>query len=770
GRTAARQGGGIGKIRVILLALTGLFAIGVLGLGLFIAATAAAVGGTVRAYKEVNDNLPNAAAIAVDTFQTTRIFDRDGALLQEVDDPNAGWRTFVPLDQISPYLIDATVAAEDATFWTHRGVEPLAIVRGVAINAGGSGSSGGSTITQQLVRSLFTDIGYELSYTRKGKEALAAIEVERQFSKQDILTMYLNQIFYGNRSYGIEAAAQTFFDKHAKDLTLGEASLLAGLPQRPTDYNPVVNYELAKGRQIYVLDQMVKHGYVTRAEADAAFLEPLKARDRSGAILENPHFVNFIRGYVSERFGEDALLRGGLQITTSIDTQLQNQAEEIVAQQVRELESYRASNAAMVAIAPWSGEVLAMVGSADFNDAVIEGQNNVAILPQQPGSSIKPIAYAAAFEAGWNPGTVIMDTSFKQETPWTDPVTGQEQKFYEPQNYTGQFYGAVTVRTALSNSLNIPAVKALEYTGVGEMIELAHRMGLKNSLQEDPSFYGLSLALGGGEVQLLELTNAYATFANNGRYVEANPIRKITDSAGNVLYDIARDHRFEQAPQVLKAEHAYQITSILTDDESRRMLFGADNRFETTQEALGRPTAAKSGTTNDVKDIWTMGYTTDLAVGVWVGNTDNTQMVAMDGIQGAGPIWEKVMLELHRNPAYADLLLGPGGKPLPEEFAKPPDLYRGDLCAATGHRAGGGDSRQEWLVRGEGPALRCDQLSAYERKELQAAMKDIDRNGGKYASGGTSSVRRYADAARYWEYDTNGGDFSGTTPTPEGGG
>ncbi len=762
----APAGANPNRLRLLLIGARLLAVAFVLAFAGFVVSTVAGVAGTMAAYRQVNGELPNAGAVAVGTFQTTRIFDRNGVLLQQVDDPEnlaGGWRSFVPLSEVSQDVIDATVAAEDATFWTHDGVEPLAIVRGVVINLGGQGSSGGSTITQQLVRSLFPNqIGYDISYTRKAKEALAAVALERRYAKHDILTMYLNQIFYGNRSYGIEAAAETFFDKKAKDLTLAEAAMLAGLPQRPTAYNPVINFDLAKQRQEYVLDQMVKLRYITRQEADAALAAPLQvATGRDSAIHHAPHFANYVRDYVRRTYGEDALLRGGLQITTTIDVGLQDRAEEIVREQVAKLAMYNAHNACMVVILPWSGEIVAMVGSANFDDPLIKGQVNVAVSDQQPGSAIKPVAYAAAFESGWNPGTVVLDTSYKKETPGaTDPVTGQPIEFYEPQNYTGRFYGAVSVRTALANSLNIPAVKALEYATIPDMIDLAHRMGIKQGLnQENPqAHYGLSLALGGGEVQPLELTNVYATFANNGKYVPATPILKIEDGQGNVLFDLDRDHALERAEQALKAEYAYQITSILTDNDSRGLIFGRDNLFGQTQQQLGRPTAAKSGTTNNWKDIWTMGYTTDVAIGVWVGNTENEPLAEIDGIQGAGPIWQRMMLEIHQSPTFSALLRGPNGQALPEEFARPLGIVEGPVCIATGNRpTGGEEARREILVRGEGPALRCDQLSAYQRTELRDALEDIRKNAGKYDGPGVDSVRRYARAARVAERDVGAG-------------
>ena len=729
----------------------------IIGVIAFASSTAAAISGTLYAYKQVNKSLPNAAEVAVNSFETTTITDRTGVVLQQVDQSEGGWRTFVPYDKISPDLVNATVAAEDATFWTHYGVEPVAIARIAVINVSGSGSSGGSTITQQLARGLYPEqIGTDISVTRKFREALAAVALDKKYSKEDIMTMYLNQIFYGQRSYGIEAAANTYFNKHANELDLAEASLLAGLPQAPSYYDPTVRFDQAKLRQKYVLNQMVKYGYITEEQATKAWNEPLSPGTRNGAVLHAPHFTQYVRSYIEQHW-PGALYEGGLTITTSLDVGLQEKAEQLVANGVAQIAGYNRNNGAMVAMVPWNGQILAMVGSASFDDPFIGGQVNYAIEKRQPGSSMKPIIYAAAFESGWNPATVIMDGTFKE--PNGDGTN------YEPNNYSGNFYGAVSVRLALSNSLNIPAVKAIKFAGVTHAIDVAKRMGMVTSLDQDPSFYGLSLALGSAEVELLEHTNVYATFANEGTYVAANPILKIVDSQGNVLYDVNRDKPWKQATQGIKAAYAYQITSILTDNDSRSMIFGENNLFGNTQDELGRPTAAKSGTTDNWRDTWTMGYTTDLAVGVWTGNTssDGTsppELPELDGIASAGPIWQGMMELMHSDPTYSKYLLGENGRAIAKNFAKPSDIYQGQVCEATGGKAESGfDSKTEWLVRGEGPALACDQMSAYDAEELSAEKKDIDENGGKYVGDAYDRVSRYNDAV------SGGGDgFSDDSP------
>ena len=754
-RRRSSAGKALGILAGLAVALFLFFAVTVVAGAI---STAAAVAATMQQYEEVNGNLPNAALVAADTFQTTRILDRNGVLLQEIGDQDYGWRTFVPYEKISPYLIDATVAAEDATFWSHNGVEPFAILRGALIIAGGSGSSGGSTITQQLVRSLHTEaIGNEFSVQRKWREGLAAVALERQFSKHDILTMYLNQIFYGNRAYGIEAAAQTYFHKSAAELTLSEAALLAGIPQQPTNFNPALYPENVVGRQRYVLDQMVKLGYITRAEANEAAANwptVYPSREGDGAVLDHPHFVQYVREYLAEKYPDKDFAKGGFNIYTTIDTALQNRAEEIVAQNIQQLQFYNARNAALTVVVPWSGEILAMVGSANFNDASIEGQVNITTSPQQPGSAIKPIVYAAAFEQGWNPGTVVLDAPIRIETPGaTDPATGEPMPYYEPQNYTRVFNGAVTVRTALANSLNIPAVKAVEFAGGPEaIVEMARRVGIKHELSQPPSDYGLSIALGSGDVWPLELTNAYATIANLGKYVPVTPILKITDSEGNVLYELDRKNTLAQAEQAIAPEIAYQLTSILTDNESRAMIFTRQNLFGQTQSTLGRPTAAKSGTTNDFRDIWTMGFTTDVAIGVWVGNTRNDPLAEIDGIQGAGPIWSQLMIDLHTRPEFMQLLLGPDGQPVPPQFPRPAGIVDGLVCEATGGRpTDDWSNRPELLARGGSPAQRCDQLTPWQYMDLARTLDHLRRHGGNIAGGGVDSIYRYARAVRFSE-------------------
>lgn len=727
------------------------FLIGFLGLGitlflsfLAITITSAVTGAwkVVQDYRGVNEGLPAAGPLFVDTFQTTRIFDRKGKLLQEIEHPDRGWRTFVPMDQMTQEFIDATIAAEDATFWTNHGIEPTAFVRAGVIMITGAGSSGASTITQQLVRATYPDeiSASDISIDRKYREALAAVAMAQEYSKEDIFTMYVNQIFYGGRSYGVEAAANTYFDKHASELTLAESAFLAGIPQQPTAFTPTSEegFNRAKNRQKYVLDQMLKLGYIDRQQHASAWAEPIQiVQERQrGLMMAAPHFTLFMHDYIREHFGEDAIY-GGLNFYTSIDLDLQAEAEAVIRQGVVNVEHYGRNNAAMVVMSPWSGEILAMVGSADFNNQAIAGQVNFTTSYIQPGSSMKPLAYTAAFEAGWHPGYVTMDV------PTTWEVPGQED--YEPNNYSKLFYGAVDVRQSLANSYNLGAVKATEYAGVANVMDVAKRMGMLTSLGEDPGWYGVALGLGAGEVKLLELVNCFATLSNNGRYVPVTPIQRVEDTQGNLIYETNQESTDQVASQAIRPGVAYQINSILSDDRAREPVFGYNNALSEASRSLGRDTAAKSGTTENWRDLWTVGYTTAAACGVWVGRSGDGggSVVELDGTPAAGPIFGDMMRILHNNPAYAELIYGPDGNPMPESFPMPDDVSMQRIDAVTGHRPGSGETKEELIVDGLEPELERNELSDWERRELDNALRQVDR-GASWAGDAQGSILRYA--------------------------
>ena len=593
-------------------------------------------------------------------FVSSKIYARDGSLLYEVMDPRGGRRVYVPLDRISPHLIQATIATEDADFYRHPGFDPVAMLKAIYRNLrAGETVSGASTITQQLARNLLLSPEERTQRTawRKIKEVILAYEISRRYPRNTILEIYLNEIYYGNLAYGIEAAAETYFGVTAAELSLAQASFLAGLPQSPATYDVFAGgRERALARQKDVLRLMVKEGYITQAQADAAAAEmaayqfrPLIPQD----TIPAPHFVMYIRQQVEAMFGPEVLYRGsGLRIYTTLDPGLQLLAEQIVAQHVAALADHQASSGALVALEPSTGYILAMVGSADFYNEEIDGQVNMAVAPRQPGSAIKPLTYVAAFERGWTPATLIWDL----QTAFPDGVNPP----YVPRNYDGRFHGPVLVRSALANSYNIPAVKTLQFIGIPALKEMAARLGITTLTRED---YGLSLTLGSGEVPLLELTGAYAVFANGGVRVPPTPIFYIEDNQGNILLDNRRPPAGEQ---VIRPEHAYLITSILSDRQARCPAFGCPNRLE-----LSRPAAAKTGTTNDYRDAWTVGYTPDLVVGAWVGNADNSAMDRVAGSMGAAPIWHDFMEAALK------------GKPV-RDFVRPPGIVEMEICADSG--------------------------------------------------------------------------------------
>ncbi|MGA7732015.1 MAG: PBP1A family penicillin-binding protein, partial [Chloroflexia bacterium] len=603
--------------------------------------------------------------------QTTKIYDRNGVPLYDFVDEETGLHEELNIDEIAPLVISATIAAEDATFWTNPGVDPLAIVRAVRINLSGDGSSGASTITQQLARNIFMSLEErtEQSYSRKLKEQAIAIQMTRTYSKEYIMELYLNQTYYGHRAYGVGAAARTYFGKKANELNLAESALIAGLAQSPHQDDPYTNMEGALERQKYTLEQMVKLEMITEAEEQSALSYPiadnLKGDDPS---IKAPHFVYYVKEYLEKTYGP-AIANAGLEVHTTLDLSVQDTAERVARDRIDEIRKQKATNAAMVVMKPNTGEILAMVGSVNYYDTTIDGQVNVATRPRQPGSSFKPITFANAFRKGWSPATVLLDTL----TGFSNPG----QKDYAPKNYDGKDHGWVTVREALANSYNIPAVKAIQFAGVQDTIDFAREIGLKSkeSLIYDSGFYGLSLTLGGGEVTLLDMTNAYSTFANNGRVIDANPIRKIIDAQGRTIYQLDEN---PPGDQVLDPRIAYMITSILSDNRARTPMFGANSALK-----LSVPAAGKTGTTDDNRDSWTLGYTPNLTVGVWVGNNNNSEMAKVTGAVGAATIWHNFMEEFYKNESFVNLVERPDGK-LQRDFIEPDGLIKKWACSEKG--------------------------------------------------------------------------------------
>ena len=669
--------------------------------GLFIAVIAAIIGGSALIYSYYSiartlpsvDDLKNRAS----QFETTRILDRNGNPLYEILDPTAGRRTYVTLDRISPALVAATIATEDKDFYTHPGFDPWAIVRALWENYRTEGQGGGaSTITQQLARALLLspEERAQRTYQRKAREIILAAEITRRYTKDEILELYLNEIYYGNLAYGIEAAAETYFGKTANQLTLAEASFLAGLPQSPSIYDIYTNRDITLARQQQVLVLMFglsqQRNCITVSNSETPIcvdqVSAVQAADdiktRSfivpGINARFPHWVNFVRSELEEQYDAQTIYRSGFIVYTTIDPTLQEEAQRLVTEQLATLVDKNAKNGALVAIDPSTGEILAMVGSPDFDNESIAGQINMADSPtRQPGSSIKPITYAAAFEKGWTPSTLIWDVP-SDFPPSGDPNDPRDP--YSPVNYDGRFHGPVTVRTALANSFNMPAVKTLEFVGVYDnpntpdrdgMIAMAERLGI-TSLQSDQ--YGLALTLGGGEVSLLDMTSAFSVFANGGRRNPPVAILKIVDFEGNIIYE----YQPLQAEQVIRPEHAFLISSILSDNQARSWMFGSNSVLN-----LPFQVAAKTGTAGDprgadavnVYDNWTLGYTPDLAVGVWVGNADYTPMVGTSGTTGAAPIWSSFM-------QYAAPRVAPNNTPT--SFSIPPGIIERIVCSLSG--------------------------------------------------------------------------------------
>jgi 1A family penicillin-binding protein len=572
----------------------------------------------------ISRDLPNPnQLIDREVAQSTKIYDRSGEhILYEIHGEEK--RTLISLEEIPENVKHATVAIEDKNFYKHGGFSIWAMFRTVITNVLYNRRAGGSTLTQQFVKNAI--LSSEKSYVRKIKEIILAQRIEKKFSKDEVLQMYLNEIPYGSNAYGVEAASQKFFGKSVRDVNLAEAALLAALPQSPSRYSPYgPNKDLLLGRKDYILDVMAEQNYISEAERDAAKSFELKF-ERAEISITAPHFVMMVKDILAEKYGETEVEQGGLKIYTTIDWEKQKFAEEVIKEKTENYqEKYNANNAALVAVDPKTGQILVMVGSRDYFNEEIDGQVNVANRPRQPGSSMKPIVYAALFEQGYTPDTKLYDVVTNFSTNSADP--------YIPHNYNGKEYGPVSIRQALAGSLNIPAVKAIYLAGINQVINLAENLGY--STLTDRSRYGLALVLGGGEIKMMEHVNAYSAFAREGKINKIALILKIEDKDGKIL----EEYKQEES-RALTTESAQKINSILSDNSARSFIFGEKNWL-----VLGnRPVAAKTGTTNDYKDAWTIGYTPSLVAGVWIGNTDNSKMsTGADGSVVAAPIWNEFM-------------------------------------------------------------------------------------------------------------------------------
>ncbi|MCD6291512.1 MAG: transglycosylase domain-containing protein [Anaerolineae bacterium] len=736
------------------------------------ATLAVAAGTAAGVYAYFARQLPDASAIETEQeqFETVRIYDRTGKhLLYESIDPRPfrGDRTYVPLDQISPYLIHATIALEDRSFYENPGVNFRGVARAFVSNLRGGSVQGGSSITQQLVKNVLIppEERYKRSYARKIKEMILALEITRRYpgraGKDQILEWYLNYNFYGNAAYGVEAASRIYFDKAAKDLTLDEAAMLAALPQYP-GLNPIQAPADAYRRQRKVLDAMVEAGYLTRAEADrakryfndrlldklvekgllpAADVDPVRhgdsaataralhglvnmglisadeaeraireggvrwqfVRQRAGERFEippdAPHFALYVLHQLDQEFNtaDDPyfIWRNGLQVYTTLDWDLQQRVQCIARAHIAYLQNrtpepypgcdppprieelnrpklqfdHDVTNAAVVVIRPKTGEILAMMGSLDYYNKDIDGEVNNALSERQPGSSFKPFTYLTAFQQGFTPATMVMDV----RTVFPDPPNPP----YIPENYDRKYHGPQSLREALARSYNIPAVWLMSQVGVKNVIKMAHRMGI-NTLTKD--YYGLSLTLGGGEVRLLDMTYAFSVLANNG-VMAGEPVPAIKQRPGYRTLDpvsvllvrdkngrILKEYREPHVKRIISPQLAYLMNDVLSDTKARLAAFGSFSKYLALED---RPVAAKTGTTNDYRDAWTIGYTPQLAVGVWVGNADNHPMKHVPGSLGAAPIFHQIMEDALK------------GKPV-EKWQEPPGMVRVTVCVPSG--------------------------------------------------------------------------------------
>ena len=684
---------------------------------LLVVLTSLISSGAGAAYAYYQAQLPLLNGIAQHSlFQTTHIYDRNGHLLYALYDhqQDRGRRTYVDYKDISPLLVNATIAAEDHTFWTNSGVDPNGVLRAFISNVQNNGIvEGGSTITQQLIKNQFFS-GQPRTYQVKGEEAILATGLTQQYPKWKIMEMYLNTVYYGNLNYGVEAAAEDFFGLQPQcngthctpavaQLDLAQASLLAGLPQSPTYYNPIINKKVALDRHTQVLDSMVQMGMITKEQEIQAQKEIANYNFFSHSdaqTMQAPHFVNYLVDEVLvPLLGAENLRDGGYNIYTTLDLNLEKKVEQIVydhlykAQQDTYLGYYgplnvtnNVNNAAAVVVNPANGEILAMDGSANYDDntPTMQGQFNAATALRQPGSSFKPVVYATAFEMGMYPAMILSDHKTVYPGNTAPP-------YYSPQNYDGTFHTSfpMTIRNAIANSFNIPAIDAIEYAGIPNVLNMAARLGLTEVADRPTNQLGPSMALGSAEVSLLHLTGAYATFANKGVREPSTAVLEITDNQGHPLYKYDEAH--PQGVRAVGEDVAFLMSSILSDKASRYHEFSPGNPLE-----LDRPAAAKTGTTDSFKDNWTMGYTPHIAVGVWAGNSNNTQMYNVIGITGAGPIWHDIMeytSQYYHFPA--------------DDFVKPNNVHAGTVSAITGLLPHPGEPTvTDWFIDGTMPTIQ----------------------------------------------------------------
>lgn len=621
-------------------------------------------------------DLPSPKKLAEPVYPvSTKIFDRHGELLYEIY--NEKKRTPIKLEDVPQDLINATIAIEDKDFFKHRGFSARGILRSLYTTAFKHQLQGGSTITQQLVKNAL--LTQERTIKRKIREALLAFATEILYSKEQILEMYFNQVPYGGATYGIEAAAEKYFNKKVNELNLAESALLAGLPAAPTKYSPFgAHPERANERQKEVLRRMVEDKYLSEEQRLETREQKLELAEPAENIRA-PHFVMYVKDLLIEKYGSRAVEQGGLRVTTSLDLKIQEFAQETVTKEIADLKDLQVGNGAALVTNPSTSEVLAMVGSKDYFNLEEDGNVNVTLSSRQPGSAIKPINYAVGLMRGYTLSTVFVDipTCFSVE----------HQPLYCPTNYDGQFRGAIQMRFALGSSVNIPAVKMLALNGLESMIATASAMGITTF--QDPANYGLSLTLGGGEVKMIDLAVAFGVFANNGLKVDLHPILKVEDYQGKILEEFKPEEALEE--RVLPMEVAFLISHILLDNNARIPAFGTDSLLKIPNHP---EVSVKTGTTDDKRDNWTIGFTPDLLVAVWVGNNDNSPMSwVASGITGASPIWHEIMAHFLENKEQHWPI-------------KPTNVIGRHVCAISGLLPGdsGCQTRFEYFIQGKTPA------------------------------------------------------------------
>ncbi len=618
----------------------------------------------------------------------TRIYDRNGVLLYSVYQNEN--RTYVSLPEISKYIKEGTIAIEDKNFYTNGGFSPIGYVRALYHYIKGDGLGGASTITQQLVKNVL--LNNQRTITRKIRELILSIQVNQMYSKDQILEMYLNNIPYGGTAIGVEAAAQQYFGKDANELDIAQSAFISGLPQSPSTYSPFSGNKYYIPRTNAVLSQMYADGYITQSQQVAAEKEIANYQftQHVGGI-KAPHFVMYVKQLLASQFGEQAVETGGLQVTTTLDYNIEKEVEDDISTELDKLKGYHVTNGAAIVTDPKTGAILAMDGSKDYFDNANDGNFNAALAYRQPGSSLKPIMYSVAFEHGYTPATLVMDvaTDFKQNDSEPD---------YIPVNYDSKYRGPIQLRFALGNSINVPAVKMLARVGIKPVMQQAYNMGITNwqPTQANLNSVGYSLVLGGRETTLLQEVTAYGVFANAGIRIDPYAIEKVTDDKGNVLYQ----HQTTSGERVLPTDVCFLISHILLDNNARIMEFGPYSKLVVP----GHTVSVKTGTTDNKRDNWTIGYTPSYVVGVWVGNNDNSPMnqAIASGITGAAPIWNDIMSQILK------------GKP-DQPPQKPSDVIAVTIDAfAGGLPHPGQPTRVEYFIKGTEPKA---QSPVYETKD-----------------------------------------------------